>query len=468
MAELPDATAGDSGRKQGYSGVLRFVLIVGAGWLSTPVVLADQSAPAKTTPTFTKDVAPILQRKCQNCHRRHQVGPFALETYEQARKRAADIAAVVEDRRMPPWKPAPGVGPKLKHDQSLTQQEIAILSAWSEGGAPQGDPKDMPPPAQFAVGWKLGPPDLVLEPTEDFALWASGPDTYRCFVLPTNLTQDVYVSAIDFQPGNRQIVHHSNMFLDMTGEARRRDQAEPGPGYTSFGGPGIECFEELSFWAAGHEASRLPAGIGQRIPRQSDIVLQVHYHPTGKPERDRSRIGVYFSREPVKQALHWNNASNQKFQIPAGKPNSEVKASWFVPTDVEALAVSPHMHQLGRDMRITVTLPNGRTQDLIHIPAWDPTWQSAYYFQKPISLPQGSVVKVVAHYDNSVHPRNPNHPPQHVKRGFGAHDEMCEGFIAVVKKGQDLTLPRATDDLADIFARQRIRKMIKEVNKQAR
>ncbi|MDR3637811.1 MAG: hypothetical protein P4L84_28655 [Isosphaeraceae bacterium] len=425
------------------------------------------AAPAKAapTPTFTKDVAPILQRKCQNCHRRHHVGPFSLETYEQARKRAADIASVVEDRRMPPWKPAPGVGPKLKHDQSLTRQEIATLGAWAHAGAPEGEAKDMPPPAQFATGWKLGPPDLVLEPTEDFPLWASGPDTYRCFVLPTNLAGDAYVSALEFQPSNRRIVHHINAFLDISGDARRRDEAEPGIGYTSFGGPGIESFEELTFWAAGHEASRLPLGIGQRLLRQCDVVMQVHYHPSGKPEVDRTRIGVYFSREPVKQALHWNRASNSKFQIAAGETNVEVKASWFVPADVEALGVSPHMHQLGRDMRISVTFPNGRIQDLIQIPAWDPTWQSAYYFQQPIALPQGSVVNVVAHFDNSAHPRNPNQPPKRVKSGSNVSDEMCEGFIAVVKKGQDLTVPRATDDLTDIFAKQRIRKLIKEVNK---
>lgn len=439
-------------------------VVVGVGRPPSPA--AEPTAP--TSPTFTKDVAPILQRKCQNCHRRHQVGPFALETYEQARKRAADIASVAADRSMPPWKPAPGVGPKLKHDRSLTAKEIAVLTAWCDEGAPQGDPKDMPPAPQFTAGWKLGPPDLVLEPTEDFPLWASGPDTYRCFVLPTYLAQVTYVSAIDFQPGNRRIVHHINAFLDTTGDAKKLDEAEPGPGYTSFGGPGIECFDELSFWAAGHEAQHLPAGIAQRFPRQADVILQVHYHPSGKPEVDRSRVGIYFARGPVKQALHWANVSNTRFLIPAGAPNTEIKASWFVPTDLEALAVSPHMHQLGRDMRITVTLPNGRIQDLIQIPVWDPTWQSAYYFQKPIALPQGSVVNVIAHFDNSAHARNPNNPPQRVKRGLTADDEMCEGFIAVVKKGQDLTRPRATDDLPDIFTRQRIRKMIKESNKQSR
>ena len=145
-------------------------------------------APKKTqAPTYAKDVAAILQAKCQNCHRKHQVGPFPLETYEQARKRSHDIASVTEERSMPPWKPTPGVGPKLKHDQSLTHAEVDILAAWADAGAPLGDPKDLPTPRKFAEGWKLGPPDVILEPTEGYTVPATGPDIYRCFVLPTNL-----------------------------------------------------------------------------------------------------------------------------------------------------------------------------------------------------------------------------------------------------------------------------------------
>jgi len=448
--------------------LLRFGFVAWIAGCFSPPILGDEPARRKDPPTFTRDVAPILQQKCQNCHRSHYIGPFALETFEQARKRASDISLVVTERQMPPWKPAPGVGPRLKHDQSLSPQEIAVLEAWSDAGAPRGDPKDMPPPLRFSTDWKLGPPDLVLEPAEEFSMPASGPDTYRCFVLPTNLASDAYVSAIDFRPANARVVHHINAFLDTTGAARARDAAEPGPGYTSFSGPGVAIYEDLGFWAAGHEPHHLPEGIGQRLPRQSDVILQVHYHPTGKPEVDRTRIGIYFSRLPVKQALHWSTASNSDFVLPAGKSNIEVKASWNIPADVEVLAVSPHMHLLGRDMRMTVTLPNGRTQDLIHIPDWDPAWQSTYFFQKRILLPTGSVVKVVAHYDNSEYARNPNHPPRPVSYGFGANDEMCEGFIAVVKQNQDLTRPGASDDLPLLFARQRLRTFRKQLAKQAR
>jgi hypothetical protein len=417
--------------------------------------------PPTPTPTFTKDVAPILQRRCQNCHRRHQIGPFSLETYEQARKRSTDIAAVAGDRSMPPWKPARGVGPKLKHDQSLTAAEIATLEAWADAGAPQGDPKLMPPPVDFSDGWRLGPPDVILEPAEEFAFAADAPDTYRCFVVPTNLAQDTYICAIDLRPGSTRAVHHINAFLDVTGCARKRDKAEPGAGYMSFSGPGIPAYDDLTFWAGGHVPSRLPAGIGQLLPAQCDIILQIHYHATGKPEVDRTRVGLYFSREPVKQALHWTTASNSNFILPAGESKIEVKSTWYIPTDVQVVAVSPHMHQLGSDMQISADSPGGKSQDLIHIPKWDPSWQSAYYFQKPVDLPRGSVVRVVAHFDNSTHPRNPNSPPEDVTFGFDADDEMCEGFIAVVKKGQDLTRPRAVDDLPQILQRQNMRRLIK-------
>jgi hypothetical protein len=428
----------------------------------TQAVGGEEPRP-KPAPTFTKDVAPILQKKCQICHRRDHVGPFALETYAQARKRADDIAVVAGERMMPPWKPAPGVGPKLKHDQSLAPAEITILEAWAAAGAPQGDPKDMPPPVQFPADWKLGTPDLVLVPDEEFTIPASGPDVYRCFVVPTNLVRETFITAIDFQPGNRRVVHHISAFIDTTGDARERDKAEKGPGYGSFSGPGIPCFEELCFWNAGHEPSHLPRNIGIRIPPQTDVVIQVHYHPTGKPEVDRTRLGLYYAREPIKQALHWNQASNFEFRLPAGKANIEVEGGWFVPADVEALAVSPHMHMLGRDMRMFVKFPDGRTQDLIHIPDWDPSWQNTYYFHNPIAIPKGSVVKVVAHFDNSAHARNPHQPPKLVKWGPSVGDEMCDGFIAVVKKGQDLVRHPGIDDLGDIFARQRIKNAKRQV-----
>jgi hypothetical protein len=215
---------GDVGNARSWwSGPTGLGLALAAGIVlpAMPAVTGEEQPAGKVAaPTFTKDVAPILQAKCQNCHRKKHIGPFSLDTYEQARKRASDIASVVSDRSMPPWKPAPGVGPAIKHDQSLTKREIAILEAWAEAGAPEGDPRHMPPPARYAEDWKLGPPDLVLEPAEDFDIPASGPDLYRCFVIPTNLTKETFVSAVDFRPGNRRVVHHISAYVDTSGDGR--------------------------------------------------------------------------------------------------------------------------------------------------------------------------------------------------------------------------------------------------------
>lgn len=451
-----------------HAGLARVAILTLAGWAIASGARGDEPSPPEGTPTFTRDIAPILHRRCQGCHRPGQVGPFTLEKYEHARKRAEDIAAVVEDRVMPPWKPAPGVGPKLKHDKSLTAGEIAAIRAWVDAGAPRGDEAHMPAPPQHPDGWQLGTPDLVLEPAEDFAVPATGPDIYRCFVIKTDLPRDVYITAIEFRPGNRRVVHHMSTFVDTRGAGRDRDAADPGPGYTSFAGPGFEVSGELGFWNAGCEPTRLPEGVGLALPRGADVILQTHYHPSGKPETDRPRLGIYLARGPVRQTLHWNDAANNAFRLPAGESNAEVKGSWYVLVDVEALAVAPHMHTIGRDMRMSVTFPDGRSRDLIHIPAWDPAWQSTYFFDEPVTIPKGSVVKVVAHYDNSDHPLNPNRPPKVVRAGYGVDDEMCVGYIAVVKKGQDLTKPGCRDDLFEIFEKQRMSNLRRAISRRQR
>ena len=402
-------------------------------------------------PTFTHDVAPILQKNCQQCHRPGQVGPFPLETYQQVFKRADDVAAQVVDRRMPPWKPTPGVGPAFQHSKALTEDEIAVISAWAEAGAPEGNPADMPPPPAFSTDWTLGTPDLILEASADFAIPAEGGDIYRCFVIPTSIPEDRYIAAIEYRPGNRKVVHHVLSYVDTTGQGRKRDEADPGLGYSCFSGPGVEVHGDLGGWAPGMEPSFLPEGVGRSLPSKADVVMQVHYHPSGKPEVDRTRIGIYFARKPVKQILHWGFSLNTDMKIPPGAMNYQVEAGhkgtekfgWVVPMDVTALAVTPHMHQLGRDMIMSVTFPDGRDQDLIKIGDWDFNWQNSYFFEKPVDLPKGSVLKVRAHYDNIT--------TKEVHWGEATTDEMCIGFLALVQKGQDLTRPGERDGLGEYF-----------------
>jgi hypothetical protein len=390
-------------------------------------------------------------------------------TYEQASKRAKDIARVVGDRHMPPWKPVPGFGPQLKHQKSLSEKEVATIVSWAEGGAPEGDPADLPPPAKFSDDWSLGTPDLVLEPAEDFRVPATGEDIYRCFVIPTDLPRDVDIAAVEFQPGNRRVVHHVLCYVDTTGQGRKRDEADPGPGYSCFSGPGVEIHGDLGGWAPGNEPNFLPESIGRTLPRKADVVMQVHYHASGKPESDRTRVGIYFSRKPIKQIMHWSGALNPGMKLPPGQSNTEIKAAWPVPIDLVGYAVTPHMHLLGRDMTMTLKLPDGRTLDLVKIDDWDFQWQNTYYFEQPIEIPKGSVLQVVAHYDNSAqNPRNPNHPPKEVAWGEATTDEMCVGFLAVTKKDQDLTRPGEKDDVLEIFHKQReeMRKQYEEKRKE--
>ena len=417
---------------------------------------------AEPAPTYCRDVRPILQARCVSCHRKDHVGPFALETYEQARKRAGDLAAVAEDRSMPPWKANPDFGPPLKHDPTLSPAEIAVLRSWAEAGAPKGEgPEGAARPAS-AGGWTLGEPDVVLEMTESFTVPATGSDIYRCFVIPSKLSRDVYVSAVEYLPGNRRAVHHVMAFLDLQGGGRARDKAEAGPGYTSYSGAGVPVDGDLGGYAAGNQAVLLPDGVGRLVQRGADVILQVHYHPTGKPEVDRTKLGLHLCRKPVEQSIHWANATNDRLRLPAGESNVEVKASWHVPVDVEALAVTPHMHQLGRDFRMTALLPDGSSRDLLDIPQWDPSWQHTYYFKERVPLPRGTTIQVVAHFDNSDHPRNPHKPPRLVTWGPASADEMLVGYIGIVKKGQDLTRSGEKDDLFQILARQYFRKLNRE------
>lgn len=442
-----------------------FVLAVAtvAFAVEQPPGVPAEPAP-KPTPTFRRDIRPILQARCVTCHRKGDVGPFQLETFAQARKRAGDLADVAEQRTMPPWKANAKFGPSLKHDPSLTSPEIDALRAWAEAGAPEGEGTDDQPAATAASseGWSLGEPDVILEMTEEFTVPADGPDIYRCFVIPSRLSRDVYISAVEYQPGNRKVVHHVMAFIDMKGGGRERDKAEPGPGYTSYSGAGVVIDGDLGGFAAGNQVSHLPDGVGRLIPGGADVILQVHYHPTGKPEVDRTRLGLHLCRKPVEQSIHWANATNEKLRLPAGDPNVEIKADWHVPVDVEALGVTPHMHQLGRDFRMTATLPGGAVRELIDIPRWDPSWQNTYYFKERILLPRGTTVHVVAHFDNSAHPLNPNSPPKLVTWGPSASDEMLVGYIGVVKKGQDLTQPGQKDDLFQILSRQYYRKVVRE------
>ena len=301
-------------------------------------------------------------------------------------------------------------------------------------GTPAGDLSKTPPNPKFHQGWALGEPDHIFEMPVEYEIEPEGEDEYRHFIIPTNFDTDIYVQAVDVQPSNRRTVHHVIVYLDTKGEARKLAAKDPKPGYVTQGtGPGIDSAGTLGGWAPGLRPSVLPKGVGYLLPKGADIVLQVHYYRTGHTERDQSRVGLYFSKTPETTPLEIGMAINDKFVIPAGEAKYPVKASRQVKKDSYLLATMPHMHLLGRDMRIIAKPPTGDPIDIIWIQDWDFNWQDIYHYRKPIFLPAGTRISLVAHFDNSAkNPANPHNPPVPVGWGDKTTDEMCIGFLYFV------------------------------------
>ena len=313
-----------------------------------------------------------------------------------------------------------------------------MLTDWAEAGAPAGDLSKTPPNPKFHDGWKLGEPDHTVEMPVQYEIEPEGEDEYRHFIIPTNFDTDMYVQAVDVQPGNRKTVHHVILYLDTEGQARKLAAKDPKPGYVTEGtGPGIDAAGSLGGWAPGMQPYVLPEGVGYQLPKGADIVMQVHYYRTGHTEHDQSRVGLYFNKTEKTIPLQIHSAINSEFLIPAGEKNFAVQAQKRLKTDSYLLATMPHMHLLGRDMRIIAQPPTGNPIDLIWIQDWDFNWQDIYYFRKPIFLPEGTQVSVVAHFDNSAsNPTNPHNPPIPVGWGDKTTDEMCIGFLYLVDAGE--------------------------------
>ena len=401
--------------------------------------LIATSVAAVAAPTFDKDIAPIVFHNCAVCHRPGEVAPFSLLTYGDASKRAKQIARVTGDKIMPPWKAEPGFG-EFTNDRHLSAEQIALFRDWAESGTPEGSSKDLPPAPKFTDGWTLGEPDVVLEPDEDYDLGAEGPDIYRCFVIPTKLTEDHYIRALEVRPGNRKVVHHVIVHFDTTGAARELDARDPGPGYTAFGGVGFRSSGMIGGWAPGILPSFLPEGVGRMLPSNADLVVQVHYHRSGKPEKDRTKVGLYFARGTVDKKIRAWPLAKLLLRIPPGESNYVARASLDIPQDLTAYRVTPHMHLLGKDMKVTATLPDGSLVPLVHVSDWDFNWQTSYVFKNPLHLPKGTRLDMEAHYDNSSgNPLNPANPPKLVRWGEQTTDEMCLAFVAYTLDKEHLT-----------------------------
>jgi peroxiredoxin len=393
-------------------------------------IVRPEKESSKAGVTYYKDVAPILQERCQSCHRAGQIAPFTLASYADAKKWAGEIKEFTSNRQMPPWKAEPNHG-EFADSRRLTDAEVETLARWADAGTPAGRAAHAPKPRKWADGWTLGTPDLVLKMPEPFAVEATGEDVFHCFVLPTNLTEDQQVVAVEIRPGNARVLHHVLNFVDTTGQGRKLDEKHAGVGYpTSPGGIGFFPTGDVGGWAPGNMPRFSPDGVGRFLPKGSDIVIQVHYHKTGKPETDQTTIGLYFAKEPIKKQLRTWPLTTLKINIPPDEARHEVKATMRVPADVHALTITPHMHLLGKEMKVTATFPDGKVQPLIFVKDWDYRWQDTYRFREPVALPKGTRLDLTAAFDNSTgNPRNPSNPPKRVTFGEQTTDEMCFAFI---------------------------------------
>ena len=388
--------------------------------------------------TYARDIAPILNANCVQCHRAGEIGPFPLTVYEDAAKHAKQMAQVTEDRLMPPWKAEPGFG-HFMDERRLSDREIALVSAWAKAGAPQGDPLDLPPPMVFSSSWTLGEPDAVLEPARAFTVPASGRDAYRVFSLPINIPEDKFVVGYQFKAGSPTVVHHALIFLDDAHQARKLADAgtDGQPGYAHFGGVGFRPSGGIGGWAPGVSPYFLPEGIGRPMHKGTDVIIQVHYHPDGKEHQDISKIALYFAKKPIQKVTHSFMLNNLLIDIPAGESHYISTASIGpIPADVTLLGITPHMHLVGKQMKVTAIKPDGKVVPLVNITDWDFRWQDQYRFVDPVKLPKGTIVNMEAVYDNSANnPDNPNTPPKRVTHGEQTTNEMCICFLQYTVDG---------------------------------
>ncbi len=401
--------------------------------------------PAQTV-TFNEHIAPIIYNNCSKCHHTGEVAPFPLMSYDDVARHGRDIAIQTQSHYMPPWKPEPG-WVAYRDERRLTPDQISLIQQWVNAGMPQGDSTKAPLPPQFTDGWQLGTPDLILEMPASFSVPADGPDIYRNFVIPTKLTDDKWVRAVELKPTARAVLHHSLFFSDTSGNARAEEQktSDGQPGFPGFGTifSVVDTTSALNGglggWVPGTTPAFLPDGIAMPLPKNSDFLLQTHFHPNGMAQVEKTVIGLYFGPAPTRLMTQLQVPAffgiRANLDIPAGETSYKVRGSFALPADIDAVGVWAHAHFLGREAKLTATLPTGEVRILLWIRNWEFNWQDQYLFQDLVPLPKGTRLDGELTYDNSANNfRNPNNPPKRVTWGENSTDEMGSLLLNVVPR----------------------------------
>ena len=409
--------------------------------------LAAEPTKASATPTFTKDVAPILYKNCATCHRAGEIAPMSLLTYEQARPWAKSILEMVSRGQMPPWHAEEPRG-TFSNDRRLTDADKNTLIAWANAGAPEGNLKDLPPAPKFAEGWEIGTPDLVLSMSKPYDVAAGGTIAYQYFTIPTNFTEDKWVQAIEVRPGTRSVVHHILVFTRAPGKAKvepaflpvvPKVPAAPGGQQADFG-PGTL----IATTAPGTNAMIFEPGSAVKIPAGSSLIFQVHYTASGKAVTDQSSVGLIFAKEPPQREIHNSAFVNFMLKIPAGSSDQAVDSAIEFAQDSHITALFPHTHLRGKSWEYRLVYPDGTSKVVLSVPKYDFNWQTYYVFAKPLAVPKGSRLEATAHYDNSVNNASNPDPKIEVHWGEQTWQEMQYTGITYYEDNPGKTPPVTT------------------------
>ena len=405
---------------------MRKVLFVG---ITLALAISTSNAQAQI-PTWTEDVAPLMQDKCMNCHRPGEVAPLSLLTYDEAQPWARSIRLMVQDRIMPPWHATPEYG-EFGNNRRMTPRQIQTVVDWVEGGTPEG-PGDWTPP-EYPEGWllggPLGPPDYVFEMEEDFMVPAGGEDININIIVPTTHEEDIWVRAAEVR-GNSRVMHHNVVRVILP------DGSEERTGRLASATPGKQ-------W------DLFPDGAAKLIPTGSTMNFSLHYHPSNVEEGDRSRVAVWLARQPITHEVHSSVVADPGLIIPPFEANYESRGEFVFDTDAQITLMKPHMHYRGKDMLYQLVYPDGETETILSVPEYDMNWQISYELARPISVPAGTKLQVIAHFDNSeMNPWNPD-PSLQVLWGPDSRDEMMEGWFDYRVELEEPIIPPSAQVISD-------------------